>query len=84
MSITIGKIKIDFRENGRTVRRVASGRPTNSVSKGWVTPLVSRYGRNLHARDQRGREAVWGIPDANGREKRNGLEVAASKPFQIN
>jgi len=29
-------------------------------------------------------EAVWGIPDANGRENENGLEVGASKPFQVN
>jgi len=29
-------------------------------------------------------EAVWGIPDANGRENENGLEVGASKPFRVN
>lgn len=29
-------------------------------------------------------DAVWGIPDANGRENEKGLEVAASKPFLIN
>jgi integrase len=29
-------------------------------------------------------DAVWGISDASGRENENGLEGAASKPFQIN
>ncbi len=29
-------------------------------------------------------DAFWGIPDVNGREKQNGLEVAAPKPFLLN
>jgi hypothetical protein len=29
-------------------------------------------------------DAFWGIPDVNGREIKNGLEVVASKPFLLN
>lgn len=29
-------------------------------------------------------DAVWGISDVNGREKKNGLEVAPPKPFLVN
>src|SRR5208337_1449762 len=43
--------------------------------------VISKDGTRIAA--QLG-DAVWGISDANGREKRNDLEVPASKPFQVN
>jgi integrase len=45
------------------------------------THVISEDGKRIAA--QLG-NAVWGILDVNGREKRNGLEGASSKPFLIN
>lgn len=56
----------------------AAGSP---VTDGIYTHIVSEDAKRIAA--QLG-DAVWGISDVNGREKRNGLEVAAPKPFQIN
>jgi integrase len=56
----------------------AAGSP---VTEAIYTHVISEDGKRIAA--QLG-DAVWGISDVNGREKQNGLEVAASKPFQIN
>ncbi len=56
----------------------AAGSPiTNTV----YTHVISEDAKRVAA--QLG-DAVWGISYASVREKGNGLEVTASKPFQIN
>ena len=56
----------------------AAGSP---ITEAIYTHVISEDARRVAA--QLG-DAVWGISDACGREKGNGLEVAAPKPFQIN
>ncbi|MGH9682715.1 MAG: tyrosine-type recombinase/integrase [Candidatus Acidiferrales bacterium] len=53
----------------------------SSVTEAIYTHVTREDGRRTAA--QLG-DAVWGISDANGREKGNGLEGASSKPLQIN
>jgi len=56
----------------------AAGSP---VTEAIYTHVISEDAKRIAA--QLG-DAVWGISYASVREKQNGLEVAASKPFQIN
>jgi hypothetical protein len=56
----------------------AAGSP---ITEAIYTHVISEDAKRIAA--QLG-DAVWGISDVSGREKKKGLEVAAPKPFLIN
>jgi integrase len=63
------------------VRQERLGHSDPRITQAIYTHVASEDSRKVAA--QLG-EAVWGILDVNGRENRNGLEEASSKPFRIN